>query len=406
MTRLAVDPALLTDPQAHASGDVHEVWRWMRQHAPVHHHKAGDYPAFWSVTRYEDIRRVYTDPAAFISAHGVMLRPLALGDDPAGGVTIALCDPPRHGAARALVADLFAGRAVRGLEQHLRGTARGLIRTAQESGSCEFVHDVAAPLTAAVIGSLLGVGGEDRDNLLEWTSEAFEQARPLATHPQLMAFLAELMDECVHDPGEDLLSRLVTGTVAGQRLTPMEALLNCENVIGAAENSSLSLAGGILAFAGRPHEWDLLTRHREYLPHAVNEVLRWTSSATHSMRTATTTVSLAGRTVAAGERVVLWLPSANRDESAFERPDEFRVTRRPNRHMSFGAGPHACIGAALARLQSTALLSELLDSGRWFEPAGPHEPLRSIVVGGPARLPARVAPFAAHDRTRRRTARP
>ncbi|MFD6624405.1 cytochrome P450 [Streptomyces diastaticus] len=393
MSDVALDPAVLTDPRAHASGEVYEVWRWMRRHAPVHWHSSGTYPGFWSVTRYEDVRQVYKDPASFSSTRGVMLRPTALGTDPAGGVTLALSDPPRHGAMRSLVADLFTGRSARELERQVRATARTLVRTAVQSGGCDFVHDVAARLTMSVLGRLLGVPKQDCEDLLGWMSQSFEAGRPLATHPEFMGFLAELMDECAQDPGDDMVSRLVTGTLDGRRLSPAEVLLNCENIIGAAENSGLSLAGGVLAFARRPDQWALLVRNREHLPNAVNEILRWTSSATHSMRTATTEVTLGGRTVAAGERVVLWLPSANRDEEAFTDPDEFRVTRRPNRHLSFGAGPHACIGGALARVQSTALLSELLDTGRWFEPIGPAEPVRSVVVGGPAHLPVRVTAF-------------
>ncbi|TDC85544.1 cytochrome P450 [Micromonospora sp. KC606] len=371
---------------------MYALWRWMRRNAPVHWHEPGEYPGFWSVTRYADVRRVYLDHTTFSSARGVMLRPTTAGADPGSGLTLALTDPPRHTGIRALVSDVFAGRQVRTFERNIRRTARALLDTARERQSCDFVHDVAAHLTVVVIGTLLGIPESDHDDVLRWTNEAFTAGRSLATHHELMRYVVELIDRSVAAPGDDVVGRLVSGTVDGAPLSDVEILFNCENIIGAAENSGLSIAAGMLAFAEHPAQWALLARHPDQVPSAVNEVLRWTSSATHSLRTATAPMSLGDRVIAPGDRVVLWLPSANRDEETFVAPDEFRVTRRPNRHLSFGAGAHGCIGAALARIQHAVFLSELLDAGLRVEPAGPVVSVASIVVRGPARLPVRVVP--------------
>jgi cytochrome P450/aminoglycoside phosphotransferase (APT) family kinase protein len=389
VTGVEVEPAMLTDPDTHARGASWQIWRWMRQHAPVYWHPAGAYPGFWSVTGHADVRRVYLDDATFTSTRGVMLRPLELGDDPAGGLTLALVDPPRHGEIRALIGDLFTGRSARELDHLIRRQVRDRLDAFLADGG-DFIGQVAVQLTVGLTSAVIGVPAADHDQLLRWTSEAFEHGRSLATHQEFMGFLLELIDVCAEEPGDDVISRLTTGTVGGNRLSTAEILLNCENIIGATENAGLSMGSAVVAFAEHPDQWALLARRRALLPTAVNEILRWSANAAHSMRVATGPAVLRGQAIAAGDRVVLWLPSANRDEDVFDRADEFLAARRPNRHLSLGAGPHACIGAALARAQLSALLSELLDRGMWVEPTGPVVPLRSIVVRGPASLPARV----------------
>ncbi|MFI7544688.1 cytochrome P450 [Actinoplanes sp. NPDC049599] len=386
----APDLSILTDPVAHADGRADRLWPWMRRHAPVHWHDAGSYPGFWSVVRYSDVRAVYLDHETFSSAKGVMLRPLALGDDPAGGAALALTDPPRHGDIRALVGDLFAGRAVRALEEDLRKSTRAVLDQAVEAGTCDFAHDVAARLTITVICALLGVPEADRDQVRRWIDASFAAGRPLATNHEFMGYLLQLMDERTVSPSNDIVSRLVHGEVAGAPLSDLEILFNCENIAGAAENSGLSMATGMLAFIDNPVQWQLLVDHRELLPGAAGEMMRWASSATHSMRTATTAGRIGDQAIRPGDRVVVWLRSANRDEAVFADPDVFDIARRPNRHLAFGAGAHACIGAALARIQTTVLLSEILESGIRFESAGAPTPLPSIVVGGQKHLPMRL----------------
>ncbi|KAF4408202.1 MULTISPECIES: cytochrome P450 [Streptomyces] len=380
----------LLDPALHAEGDPHAVWRRMREHAPVHRHEPGEMPAFWSLTRYEDVRTVYRDPAAFSSRHGVLLRPAALGEDPGGGLTLALTDPPRHKQLRSLMADWFHTRAVRGLEDPIRATTRTVLSRALELGSCDIVHDIAGRLSLYVISGILGVPEEDREALYRWTDEAFEAHVSLAAHPRIVEYFMELLYRRMEEPRDDLVSSLVHGTVNGELLTEEELLLNCENLIGATENGRLALIGGVLAFLEHPGQWRRLHEDRSLLPGAVEEVLRWTSSATHSMRTATRPYEIRGRRVEPGDRVVLWLPSANRDEDVFADPYTFDIARRPNRHIALAAGEHYCIGSTLARTELRLLFTELLDSVAAMELDGPVTRLRSIAVNGPASLPVRL----------------
>lgn len=207
-----------------------------------------------------------------------------------------------------------------------------------------------------------------------------------------MGYFIDLMNRRTADPTDDLTSMLVCGLIDDEPLTEYEIVLNCENLVGATENGRLALAGGVQALLDRPDQLRQLREDRSLLPSAIEEVLRWTSSAAHSMRTATRPVDIHGRHVEAGDRVVLWVPSANRDEAVFDDPDRFDITRTPNRHLAFGGGEHFCIGSTLARAQMRILYTELLDLAARIDRTGPAHPVHSIAVRGPETLPVRITP--------------
>jgi cytochrome P450 len=387
-----ISPAQLIDPELHATGDPHQVWRWMRTNAPVYRHAPGVLPAFWSVTRHDDIRSIYRNPQVFSSAHGVLLRPASLGEDPGGGQTLALTDPPRHRALRALVSTPFSERSARRLEESMRAAARDAIGRALEQEVCDVAHDVAAWLSIHLVSLLLGVPRTDREMLFQWTGEAFAVSKPLTAHSALMRYFIDLMYQRMEDAGPDVLSRLVEGTVDDRLLTEKEILLNIENIVGATENAGLSMASGVQTFLEHPDEWRRLQQDRSLIASAVAETLRWTSSATHSMRTATAPVMVGGHQLEPGDRVVVWIPSGNRDERVFDQADRFDVGRRSNRHLALGSGEHVCIGGAMALVQMRLLFEALLDMVGTMEQCGPTVPLRSIAVSGPAHLPVRLRP--------------
>jgi cytochrome P450 len=395
VTAGTLTPDRLTDPRVHARGEAHAVWRWMRRHAPVYRHEAGDLPAFYSLTRYEDVRAVYRDPARFSSAHGVLLRPTSCGTDPGAAQTIALTDPPRHKHLRSLIADWFSARTIRSLEPSMSDTVRRLTTSAVERGECDFVHDIAARLSHHVICGLIGVPVHDQENLFIWTNTAFNDPDPSArslAHQQVMQYFLDLTYERMQNPADDLVSALANGAVDGELLTEQEILLNCENLIGATENGRLALIGGMLAFIEHPDQWQRLRADRSLLTSAGEEILRWTSSATHSMRTVTTPSVIHGHRIDAGERVVVWLPSANRDERVFADPYRFDIARDPNRHLALGSGEHFCIGALLARAETRLLFAHLLDTVDRVELAGPVQPVQSLAVNGAEHLPVRMVP--------------
>lgn len=385
----------LTDPALYGAGDPHELWRAMRAADQVHWEPPGEWPGFWALTRYDDVLAVLADREAFSSANGILLRPLCDGPDPGGGRTLALTDRPRHARLRALVNRWFSPRGVAALQQEMRAVAGAAIDAALAEGGCEFVFDVAAQLPLHVICRLLGVPDEDWDDVFALSTQAFAAADPVArsrAHQQILLYFLELADERRDEPEDDLVSVLATGSVEGEPLSQEDVLLNCDNLlVGGTENVRLASAGGLLAFMQHPEAWAALRADRSLLRGAVEEVLRWTSPATHLVRTVTREVELAGQELPAGAVVTVWPPSANRDERCFADPDRFDVRRAPNRHLALGMGEHFCLGAGLARLEMRVLFDELLDRVGLIEPAGEPVRVHSIVVNGLERLPVRFS---------------
>lgn len=386
----------LVDPRLYSDGDPHEVWRWLRMNDPVRWHPAGDLPGFWILTTYDDVLAVYRDPVAFSSEKGILLRPEEYGSDPGGGRTLALTDPPRHRQLRGLVHDRFVLRSVRSLEAEIRGIAREVVLQALERERCDFVTDVAARIPLYVICNMMGVPGGEWEHLLALTNLAFggsdPETRSLA-HMDILQYFTELVAERGKRPADDLVSVLATAEIDGRKLTPDEVLLNCDNLlVGGTENTRIAAAGGMEALLQHPDQWQRLSENPELLPSAVEEVLRWTSTATHIMRTATRPAVLRDRHIEAGERITLWNPSANRDENVFPDPDRFDVGRRPNRHLTLGTGEHFCLGGTLARAELRFLYEELLTATRQIELNGVPTRLSSIVVNGLERMPVRMAP--------------
>jgi|HubBroStandDraft_1064217.scaffolds.fasta_scaffold35092_1 cytochrome P450 len=386
----------LTDPELYSRGDPYAVWRWLRENDPVRWQPPTDLPGYWILTKYDDIRAVYRDPATFSSAGGILLRPEELGSDPGGGRTLALTDPPRHRQLRAAVDERFTPRFVRTLETELRQVASDVIARAIERETCDFVTEVAARIPLYVICSMMGVPKDDWEHLFALTNDAFgagdAMARRLA-HLYILQYFEDLLTARINSPADDLVSMLVAAEVDGRKLSREELILNCDNLlVGGTENTRIAAAGGLLAFIEHPGEWQALVAEPTLLPSAVEEVLRWTSTATHIMRTATRPVTIRGRGIGEGERVTLWNPSANRDHSLFTDPDRFDVRRQPNRHLALGSGEHFCLGGILARAELRLLYGELLRNVECVELAGAPVLLSSIVVNGPARLPVRLIP--------------
>jgi cytochrome P450 len=386
----------LADPDLYSHGDPYAVWRWLREHDPVYWHSPAELPGFWVLTKYDDVRAVYRDPATFSSAGGILLRPESYGGDPGGGSTLALTDPPRHRQLRALVDDWFSPRSVRLLDAEMREVAHDVIMRALERGRCDFVTDIAARIPLYVICKMMGVPKAEWERLFKLTNDAFGAGDALErrlAHLEILQYFEELAKVCARSPADDLVSVLATAHIDGRKLTLEEMILNCDNLlVGGTENTRIAASGGMLAFIQHPGQWQSLSAEPALLHSAVEEVLRWTSTATHIMRTTTRPVAIRGRQIEAGERVTLWNPSANRDESVFDDPDRFNVSRKPNRHLALGTGEHFCLGGTLGRAELRLLYEELLRSTERIELDGTPVMLSSIVVNGPERLPVRLVP--------------
>ncbi|MFF5969836.1 cytochrome P450 [Streptomyces collinus] len=388
-------PINLVDPKLYSDGDPFALWRWLRANDPVHWHPPTEVPGFWALTRYEDVRTAYRDAETFSSAQGILLRPSEHGEDPGGGRTLALTDPPRHRMLRGLVDEWFTVRSVRALEAEMRDVTRDVVDQALERGSVDFVADVAARVPLYVICKMMGVPRGDWERLYTLTSQAFGATDPLDrrfAHLDILGYFEDLQAAKAEDPADDLISVLATARIDGAPLGAEDVILNCNNLlVGGTENTRIAASGGMLALLEHPEQWRRLAEDPALLNTGVEEILRWTSTATHIMRTAVRPVEIHGRRIEAGDRVTFWLPSANRDETVFDEPDRFDVGRQPNRHLALGFGEHFCLGGMLARVELRLLYGELLERSIRVEPDGEPTPLASIVVNGPERLPVRLA---------------
>ncbi|MEU6351665.1 cytochrome P450 [Streptomyces sp. NPDC047072] len=397
LAELRREAGRLVDGRTYRQGNPFELWRRMRRAAPVLWHEPGDFPGFWSLTRHDEIKEVLRDAEAFSSSSGILLRPLSQGEDPGGNRTLALSDPPRHHALRSAVAGWFAPRNLRLLRSELDASARRIVEAAVDRGRFDFVTEVAAQLPVEVVCAFLGIPDADRPLIVEWSTDAFcaatAEERTLA-HLEILDYFGALAERRRAEPGEDLVSVLAGVRHEGAPLPLDEVVLNCDNLlVGGTENVRLAMSGGMLALLDHPDQWELLRRNFDdtgLVESAIDEILRWTSSATHIVRRATRDVTLGGERIGRGELVVCWLPAANRDPAHFPDPDRFDIRRSPNRHLALGAGPHYCVGTQLARLEIRAVLREFFARVDRALPDGPAERLESIVVNGLRSLPIRL----------------
>lgn len=383
----------LLDPQLYSEGDPHAVWRAMREARPVHRHE-GPHGVFWSVVAHEPAGRVLGDWRAFSSTEGTILRADRSTPYPGSGKMLVLTDPPRHTALRRSVAPLFTRRAVAVFEDVARRTVASLLEGMLRRGGGDFVAEVAAPLPLTVSAELLGVAPGDVAAVADAASRAARGeaggtgAEAREGHHEVMMYYFRLLRERRREPAGDLATALLAARVEGSPLSDEEILLTCDNMlVAASETARHAVSGGLLALLERPRQWEALRSGRVRTDRAVEEVLRWTAPATHVMRTAVADTDLCGARIGAGEAVCVWTASANRDGSVFAGPDELRLDRHPNPHLTFGAGMHFCVGSALVRLVVRVLLEELAARFAGAALAGPPVRNGSWAGSGLASLP-------------------
>jgi len=320
------------------------------------------------------------------------------GTDPAGDKMMAASDPPVHTALRAPMAKVLSYAALRSKEPVIRDVVRRLIAPLI-TGEPWDIAGAAAGFPMAFTGALMGLPEQDWPRLTTLTTMAIapeedafaEHARHgnlLTAHHELFEYFAEqTRGRRVRD---DLVGFLTTMPVADRRMRIDEIVYNCYSLLlGANVTTPHAVAATVLAFIENPAEYQRIAGDR-IVQSAVEEGLRWSSPANHFMRYAVADTELSGGRIEAGEAVVAWLGSANRDERAFADPYRFDVTRAPNRHLAFGVGVHYCIGAPLARMALRALFTEIVALVEEFELAGPIEHLRSNFTAGIRQMPVRA----------------
>jgi cytochrome P450 len=390
----------LLDPATFADGHPHDIYRWLREHDPVHWHEERDGPGFWAVTGYDDVKAVGRDAATFSSVPTI-----AIADDTAfrveGHQMMLMMDPPRHTTYRRLLNHRFTPRAAAQLEPRLRELARRIVDEVIERGECDLVTDVAGELPSFVVAELLGLPLEDGRRLYELTEiihtarDALPPGAQAAAIGEMFDYAAGVIAEKRTGGGDDLSSVLLRSEVDGAPLDDIDFNLFFLLLVDAGGDTTRNLvAGGMLALFEHPEQRAALQADLDgVLPTAVEELLRWVSPVVYMRRTATRDTELGGRRIAAGDKVVMYYGSANRDEAGFAEPERLDLGRRPNEHVAFGGGgPHFCLGAHVARLEIAAMFRELLARIPDLELAGPVDWLPSNFISGPRRLPVRFRP--------------
>jgi cholest-4-en-3-one 26-monooxygenase len=377
-------------------------WAWLRRHEPVAWIEHPDYDPFWAITRHADVIELSRQPELLQNAPRLAVFSNRVPPPPEATIRHLLnMDPPDHGAYRRVASKQFTPRAVRALEPEVERITSEVLDAAAERDGGDFVRDVSAPITIAVIAEMLGVPAADRGLLFRWTNEViapedpeFQSGTPEATLEKARVELFQYFDAMARErrarPREDIVSVVANGKVGGAPLGPVELLsYYLLLVVAGNETTRNAMTGGILALLENPGEWEKLRRDPGLVEPAVEEVVRWVTPVIQFCRTATRDVALRGRTIRAGQSACLFYPSANRDEEVFADGDRFRIDRRPNRHVGFGVGEHVCLGAHLARLELRCAFAALRERLLRAEPAGPVERARSSFVGGIKRAPMR-----------------
>jgi cytochrome P450 len=393
----------LLDVKSFANGQPHAAFRWLREHDPVHWHAEPDGgPGFFAVTRYEDVREVGRAPERFSSV------PTILIPDPVAGMNfeidghqmMLMMDPPKHTQYRRLISSEFTPRGAREIAPRVRELAAMIIDRVVECGECDLVEDIAGELPSYVIAELLGIPLEDGRKLYRLTEiihsapDTLPPGAAAAAVLEMFQYAAGVIRDKRARPGDDLSTKLLHAEVDGRRFDDIDFNLFFMLLVDAGGDTTRNLvAGGMQALFDNPDQRRTLAANLDtLLPSAVEEMLRYVSPVVYMRRMATGDTELGGVKIRAGQKVVMYYGSANRDASVFEDADCFDVAREPNLHLAFGGGQHFCLGAHIARVEIEAMLRELLTRLPDIEPAGPAVWLPSTFISGPKTLPVRFEP--------------
>ena len=386
-----------TDLDNFADGFPHQLFAIHRHQAPVFWHEptenTPDGEGFWSVATHAETLAVLKDPVTYSSVTGGQ-RPFGgtlLQDLPVAGQVLNMMDDPRHALIRRLVSSGLTPRMIRRVEDDLRSRSRALLDAIRPGTPFDFLVDVAAEIPMQMICILLGVPDSERHWLFEAIEPSFDFGRSRKGEigrlsvedagSRMYSYGTRLIAEKRSDPGDDMLSIVANATVDdpdAPSMSDTELYMFFSLLFSAgAETTRNAVAGGLLALAQHPDQYRLLREDPALLEGAIEEMVRWTTPSPSKRRTATHDTTLGGQAIKAGQKVLVWEGSANRDESVFTHAEEFDIARKPNPHLGFGQGVHYCLGANLARLELRVLFGEVLARFSGVRTARPVEWTRS-----------------------------
>jgi cytochrome P450 len=403
----------LVEPDNYIAGVPYDWFDHLRhEHPVVWHPEASPNAGFWAVTRYDDLTAVHMDWQTYSSELGAVSLEELDGEQLEIRKSMLETDPPRHTELRQICSKRFSARGVGQYEDWIRDVARTVLDHALGLGQFDFVNEISRELPIRFLCSIFTVPQEDAPELIRWGDQMIANQDPdiaavvvdredteayrllpfrSPVALEVFAYADRQRDLRHAEPTDDVLTAL---TVAQS-----EGMLNEKEyhnyfgvlMIAGNETTRHTISHGMLALMENPEQLRLLQEEPDRIPLATEEILRWATPVHHFRRTATRDVELRGQHIKSGDKVVTWFTSANRDEQVFPDPYAFDVTRVPNDHVTFGpGGPHFCLGAHLARLETKILFQELLPRLRSIELAGPVERIRSNFVNGIKRMPVEV----------------
>jgi cytochrome P450 len=385
-------------PDLFAAGRELPVFERLRREDPVHFTAESEFGPYWSVTRYNDIMAVDTGHETFSSEPAITIADPE--DDFRLPMFIAM-DPPKHDAQRKVVSPIVAGPNLQALEPLIRERAGQILDALPVGEEIDWVDTVSVELTSMTLATLFDSPQAERRKLTRWSDVA--TARPgsgvvdsedqrRAELMECVGYFMRLWNERVNaEPRGDLISMLAHGE-ATRGMDQMEYLGNLLLlIVGGNDTTRNTITGSVLALSRHPDEERALRADRSLIPNMVSETLRWQTPLAHMRRRATRDVELAGKTIRAGDKVVMWYVSGNRDEAVIERPDDFWIGRpRVRQHLSFGFGIHRCVGNRLGELQLKIIWEEILKRFSRIEVVGEPTRVFSTFVRGYKSLPVRL----------------
>ncbi len=400
-----IDGRRLIDPACYAEhGYPWEEWARLRREAPVSRIEVPGWPAYWAITKHADIVEVSKQPDVFLNGPGMTItRDREQEESAAPPIkTIINMDPPDHKKFRQVASPYFTPRAINALAPMVQETARRLVDGLGPSGECDFITEVASLHPLKVIARILGVPEADEPFILKLTNELFGSADPefqrsedqteamRGLFMEFWSYFGRIMEDRRAEPRDDLASVFANARIDGEPMGDIETMGYCLIAFTAGhETTRGSIGGGLQALIEHPDQLARWARDPDLTPKAIDEIVRYVTPVNHMVRTAAKDYVLRDQQIKAGDRLALFYASANRDEEAFDAPDELRLDRFPNRHLGFGIGEHFCLGAHLARMTSGSLFRELVTRLEHVELIGEPSRTASNLVPGLKHMPIR-----------------
>ena len=392
-------------------GEIAARFAAMRREGDILWIEQEPYRPFWAVLRHADVMEVERNTKVWLNEPRLTLLPAWFEDrtiaqfgNRTGPVrTLLDMDGPDHRKHRQVTQSWFNSRYLDSLRERMQALAADYVDRIEAlagNGPFDFIEEIAVPYPLIMITTILGLPDSDAPLVLRLTQELFGATDPdrnaagdfgMATAMEFFGYLGGVVQQRRTAPQEDLMSVIATATIDGKPLTDMDTLSYGMLLAAAGHDTTSSTVGvGMMQLARNPAEFAKLQADPALVAPAAQEMFRWATPVRHFLRTAAVDTELAGQPIKAGEHVALMYLSANRDERAFDAPDEFRIDRSPNRHLAFGYGAHHCLGRILAEMEVEALFAEIAARVDSIELAGEPEWVKTNHTGGLKHLPVRV----------------